>query len=334
MKFYKMMFSLTLTTSILITISSISWVTAWAGLEMNLLSILPMMKNFKNKFSSEATIKYFITQTIASTMMIFSILFFSNMKMFSFHSETPMMYLILSSLLLKMGAAPLHFWLPEVISGLSWNLTMTVLTIQKMAPMILTSYTTIANNLTMMTILTSATISGIIGMNQTCLRKIMTYSSINNIGWMLSALMMSNSLWLMYFLTYTLITLSITVPFNLNKMMFIPQLTKLSNNKMSLLIMMMNFLSLGGLPPFTGFMPKWITIYMLSTKAMFYLTITLILATLTTLFMYLRLMLPMAMMHMNKSMKLKTTTISKKMTTLNMISLLGMPFFMMTIQLF
>nr|AML26146.1 NADH dehydrogenase subunit 2 [Scolytinae sp. BMNH 1274282] len=326
-----MLFSLTLMMSITLSISSMSWFTAWVGLEMNLMSIMPLMKNFKNKFSSEATIKYFITQAIASMILLFSILIMSSMKTFSLYSEMQSSILSMSALFMKMGAAPLHFWLPQVVSGLTWNITTTILTLQKMAPMILVSYMKLLNSFTMMVILLSASISGMLGLNQTCLRKIMAFSSINNVGWMLSALMLSNSLWMMYFIIYSFITMSITLPFNSNKMMFITQLTKFKPNKTKLLLMM-NFLSLGGIPPFTGFMPKWMTIHYLSSN-MFYMTVMMIMLTLITLYMYIRLMLPSAIFTSNSSMNLKTIKINNTSIIMSMVSLLMLPMLLISNKL-
>nr|AOY39916.1 NADH dehydrogenase subunit 2 [Scolytinae sp. BMNH 1039994] len=320
-----MLFSLTLLLSTLMSISSMTWFSAWMGLEINLMSMVPLMKNFKNKFSSEAAIKYFITQATASMIFLFSILMMSSTSMFSMYSENYLTFVTLASLFLKMGAAPLHFWLPQVVSGLTWMVTTTILTIQKIAPMVLASYTMMANWMSITFIITSATISGILGINQTCLRKIMAFSSINNIGWMLSALMMSNYLWLIYFVTYSLITVSITLPMNENKMMFMTQISKLKMNKLPKLFLMMNFLSLGGLPPFTGFFIKWMTIYSMSVNFMFYTSIILILTSLLTLFMYIRLILPSMTLLSKKSMNLINSSSSWTSLTLNALSLTGLP---------
>nr|AOY39721.1 NADH dehydrogenase subunit 2 [Scolytinae sp. BMNH 1043031] len=283
------MFFITMMSGSIMTISSTSWIFAWIGLEINLLSFLPLMKSFKNKYSTEAMLKYFIIQALASSLVLTATLLFLNFKLLMSNLPLIPSFFMNSALLMKMGAAPFHFWLPEVTSGCSWIITLLILTWQKIAPMILMIYSNPSNFLLIFIILISSIIGGISGMNQTCLRKILTYSSINHISWMLAASMISLSNWILYFLIYSIINLTLIIFFNSNNIFFITQLTKIMNdNKLNKLIFSINFLSLGGLPPFLGFLPKWVTIYSLSLTQMFFLTTILILSTLISLFMYIR----------------------------------------------
>jgi len=47
------------------------------GLEINLLSFIPLSIKSNNLFSSEASLKYFLTQALASRTLLFSIILFS-----------------------------------------------------------------------------------------------------------------------------------------------------------------------------------------------------------------------------------------------------------------
>nr|AOY39746.1 NADH dehydrogenase subunit 2 [Hylastes opacus] len=286
------MFYSTMMMGSLMTISTFSWLTAWAGLEMNLLSILPLMKTEK-KTSTETMIKYFMTQAIASSLLLFSIIIFTNSEAFSSYNKsmTEIFSLILtSSLLLKMGAAPLHFWLPEVASGLSWNLLFILLTWQKLAPMILLINTINNMNFMYTIIIFSSMIGSLLGLNQICLRKMMAYSSINHMGWMISALLISYNTWLMYFIVYSIINYSIITMMNVFNLNNLVQLSNLFNfNKNLKFMFMMNFFSLGGVPPFLGFLPKWVTINQLINNNLYILTILLILMSLISLYFYARM---------------------------------------------
>nr|YP_009441929.1 NADH dehydrogenase subunit 2 [Pityophthorus pubescens]AOY40150.1 NADH dehydrogenase subunit 2 [Pityophthorus pubescens] len=319
-KFYKWMFSTTLMTGTILSISSLSWFTAWMGLELNLLSMMPLMKNFKNKFSSEATIKYFIVQAMASMILLLSMLMISSSNM-----EMKMMNLMMSSpILLKMGAAPLHFWLPEVVSGLEWFMTLMMLTWQKIAPMILLSYT-LDLKMMLMVIILSSIIGSVLGLNQTCLRKIMAFSSINHMGWMIAALLISNLAWLSYFTIYSIINIVMITLLNKNKIFFIPQLMKLfTMNKMNKLMFLTNLMSLGGLPPFLGFLPKWMIIYFLTTNKLLYLSTILIITTLIALFMYLQIMFSAMTLSINESIKLNSLNLNKTNSLYNMISIFSL----------
>nr|AYR05270.1 NADH dehydrogenase subunit 2 [Coleoptera sp. ACP-2013] len=286
-----MMFFLTLMMGTLIAVSSYSWLTMWIGLEINLLSFIPLMKENKNLFASEAALKYFITQAMASSILLFSIISSFNMNEQIYSNMSFYITLILnSSLLTKMGAAPFHFWFPEVMEGLNWMNSMIMLTWQKIAPFILIMFNM---NMTMMiscVIISSSVIGGLMGLNQTSLRKILAFSSINHIGWMLSSLLNSQSIWLTYFVIYSVISINLIVIFEKMNTYKINSLTStLNKNKLIKFFFILNFLSLGGLPPFLGFMPKWLTINNLIISNFIIVSLILIISTLITLFMYLRL---------------------------------------------
>jgi len=66
-----------------------------------------------------------------------------------------------------------------------------LITIQKIAPLSLLSYTLYSNDLPIIpaAIISSALVGAIGGINQTFLRKIIAYSSINHIAWIISAIL-------------------------------------------------------------------------------------------------------------------------------------------------
>nr|ALO70729.1 NADH deshydrogenase subunit 2 [Nargus velox] len=278
---------MTLMIGSLISISSYSWMSMWMGLEINLLSIIPLMNNKFNLFSSETSVKYFIVQALASTTLMFSIIMLNmNFSPWEMIMDKNFIMIFNSSLLMKMGAAPLHFWFPEVMEGLNWINSFIILTWQKIAPMIL-----IIINSTLffsIIIIMGMMISGLMGMNQTSIRKILAYSSINHISWMISTLIFFKTLWLIYFTVYTIISLNLIIIFNKFKIFYFKQIMNFINNPMIKLFFMLNFLSLGGLPPFLGFFPKWLTIQFLILNNYLIVTFMMIILTLLTLFFYLR----------------------------------------------
>nr|AOY39656.1 NADH dehydrogenase subunit 2 [Scolytinae sp. BMNH 1040065] len=283
-----MLFFNTLMMGSIISISSLSWFYTWVGLEINLMSFITMMKTPNNKFSSESIVKYFMTQAMASFILLFSIILFTNSKEFNFELDNFSSIMMSSAIFMKMGAAPLHFWFPEVSSGISWNSNLILLTWQKLAPMIIMSYLIMMPMLMMMFILASSIIGSMLGFNQTCMRKILSYSSINHMSWMISSMMCSMNTWLIYFMIYSMMNIIIIKSLNSWNIYFIMQLNKIKNSSEKM-IFMLNMFSLGGLPPFTGFIPKWITINQLSNNHMFMMTTIMIMFSLLTLFFYLRI---------------------------------------------
>nr|QBF00236.1 NADH dehydrogenase subunit 2 [Stegana prigenti]QBF00237.1 NADH dehydrogenase subunit 2 [Stegana prigenti] len=275
----------------LISITSNSWLGAWMGLEINLLSFIPLMSdNNNNLMSSEASLKYFLVQALASTVLLFAVILMNiknnmNFETMSFFTSS----MIFSSLLMKSGAAPFHFWFPNIMEGLTWINCLFLMTWQKIAPLILMSYFNMKLLLTISIIL-SVIIGSLSGLNQSSLRKLMAFSSINHLGWMLSILNLENSIWLIYFLTYSFLSFCLIFLFNNFKIFHFNQMFSMFfNSKILKFYFFLNFLSLGGLPPFLGFLPKWLVIQHLSSTNQYFLLLILMMTTLITLFFYLRI---------------------------------------------
>nr|WDA93932.1 NADH dehydrogenase subunit 2 [Neorhodesiella sp.] len=290
----KIMFLMMLILGTMITISANSWLSAWMGLEINLLSFIPLMSD-NNLMSTEASLKYFLTQALASTILLFSVIImmiinnYSNFFLTFMEMENFTNLMICSSLLLKLGASPFHFWFPNIIEGLSWMNSFILMTWQKIAPFMLISYL-ISTNLIITTAILSVMFGSVGGLNQSMLRKLMAFSSINHLGWMISSLLMNQTIWMIYFIFYSFLSFNLIYMFNLWKIFHINKLFSLFTYSKSIKYsMMLNLLSMGGLPPFMGFIPKWLVINLLTMNNQFLLTFILISFTLITLFFYLRI---------------------------------------------
>nr|YP_010022589.1 NADH dehydrogenase subunit 2 [Sarcophaga josephi]QOP39437.1 NADH dehydrogenase subunit 2 [Sarcophaga josephi] len=295
----KIVFFVILMMGTLISVSANSWLGAWMGLEINLLSFIPLMSDNK-LMSTEASLKYFLTQALASSVFLFAtILFLLNSN--NINSNFLMEMMIFSSLLLKSGSAPFHFWFPNVMEGLSWLNVLILMTWQKIAPLMLISYI-IFKPLIIMSIILSSLIGALGGLNQTSLRKLMAYSSINHLGWMLAAMYNSNLMWMTYFLFYTFLTFSMIFMFNMFKTSHINQLFTMSfHSKTMKFFLFINLLSLGGLPPFLGFMPKWLVIQSLTMNNQLFLLTFMVLMALITLYFYMRLSYSAFMLNYNEN---------------------------------
>nr|YP_009935557.1 NADH dehydrogenase subunit 2 [Omosita colon]QNS37162.1 NADH dehydrogenase subunit 2 [Omosita colon]QVG61286.1 NADH dehydrogenase subunit 2 [Omosita colon] len=304
MKFYKILFINSMIFGTLLSISSFSWFSMWMGLEINLLSIIPLLNSSKNIYPSEAAIKYFITQAMASSIIMLAIILYLNILEFIPQDSKIYLNIMMNSgLMIKLGAAPFHFWFPEVMEGLNWNFCLIMLTWQKIAPMILIMNNIYFNMFTYTVIITCSLISGIQGINQISLRKILTYSSINHIGWMLASMLYSHSIWFLYFLIYSIISINIILIFNSMNIFYLKQLINTMNyNKLLKMLFSLNFLSLGGLPPFLGFLPKWLTINYLINNNLYILSTILIISTLVTLYFYLRITFNSLMMYSSENL--------------------------------
>nr|QZK21935.1 NADH dehydrogenase subunit 2 [Amitermes sp. QLD_088] len=287
----KVLLLITLVSGMLVSVSSNSWLGAWMGLEINLMSFIPLMSNVKNMYNTEASLKYFIVQVLASATLLFMVVMKTLTEdLFTFESSTYTPMIICTPLLLKSGAAPFHWWFPGVMEGLSWENCALLMTVQSAAPLMLMSYLIDINAFTLSIILMSTIVGAIGGMNQTSMRKILTYSSINHTGWMLIALTTSENLWMVYFMIYSTLALTVVSAIKLSGVSFINQ-TMMTNKETKLMKFMMftSLLSLGGLPPFLGFLPKWIVIQAMIANNMTPLATIVVVTSLITLYYYLKI---------------------------------------------
>nr|QNE85937.1 NADH dehydrogenase subunit 2 [Euphylidorea dispar] len=287
----KILFMFTLISGSLITISANSWLGAWIGLEINLLSFIPLMIDSNNMMSTEATLKYFLTQALASALFLFSIIMYKYTENMIFNDN--LLYnkilMINSTLLLKSGAAPFHFWFPGVMEGLNWMNNLILMTWQKIAPMMLISYN-INSKLIMIIIILSIMTGSLGGLNQVSLKKIMAFSSINHLGWMLAAMMINDNLWELYFYMYSFLSFTLIFMFNTFNLYHIKQtFSMFLFNPIIKFCLFISLLSLGGLPPFLGFLPKWLVMEMLVEMKFLFLLMVMVMMTLITLYFYIRI---------------------------------------------
>nr|ABP52421.1 NADH dehydrogenase subunit 2 [Anolis chlorocyanus] len=284
-----------LATGTIITMTSHHWLMAWIGLEINTLAIIPIISMQHHPRSTEAATKYFLTQAAASALILFA----STTNAWSTStwditqiSTTPSHIFLTIALAMKLGLAPMHFWLPEVIQGSTMLTALIIMTWQKLAPMSLI-YLTI-NNLSPTILLLLGMISSMLGgwsgLNQTQTRKIMAFSSIAHLGWMATISSIMTNILIINLLLYLIMTTTSFFTLILSKSKTVQDTTAAWTLSPTLtIIMMLSLLSLGGLPPLTGFMPKWLILEELATQKLFPLAIIMAMSALLSLFFYLRL---------------------------------------------
>nr|QGZ08782.1 NADH dehydrogenase subunit 2 [Oneirodes bradburyae] len=283
-----------------ITFASSHWLLAWMGIEMNTLAILPLMARHHHPRAVEATTKYFLTQAAAAAMLLFASTTSAwltgqwDIQQMSHPLPTTM---IIIALALKLGLAPLHSWLPEVLQGLDLTTGLILSTWQKLAPFALILQLQPSNPTILVFLgLASTLIGGWGGLNQTQLRKILAYSSIAHLGWMILVLQFSPSLTLLTLITYLAMTSSTFLVFKLNNSTSINALaTSWTKAPALTAITPLILLSLGGLPPLTGFMPKWLILQELTKQGLALAATLAALSALLSLYFYLRLSYTMAL---------------------------------------
>nr|YP_010872967.1 NADH dehydrogenase subunit 2 [Charinus carajas]WGV34161.1 NADH dehydrogenase subunit 2 [Charinus carajas]WGV34174.1 NADH dehydrogenase subunit 2 [Charinus carajas] len=277
--------------SVLIMSSSSSWFSFWLALEMNTLAFLSMISTF-NKETTESSMLYFLPQALASSLFLFSSMMFSLSA--SNTTQTFSMSIVFMSMILKLGGAPLHQWFPKVAQILTLPFNSILMTIQKIPPLIILSSTSHPTIIINSAIVTSAALGSLGGLSQTNIKSILAFSSISHLAWMLASLSFNNTFWQSYLLIYSSILVSIILVLNLKKINTINQTFLLNLNPMTKTLIILLLLSLGGMPPLTGFLPKWMIIMNHSSNL---ILLTLISSALLNLFFYLRISYSMIFSH-------------------------------------
>nr|BAX09177.1 NADH dehydrogenase subunit 2 [Enneapterygius etheostomus] len=276
-----------------VTLTSSHWLLAWMGLEVSTLAIAPLMARKHHPRAIEATTKYFLAQATAAAVLLFASV--SNAWLSGQWEISQMTHplptsLIILALTLKLGLAPFHGWLPEVLQGLDLTMGLVLSTWQKLAPFALLYQISPSTPALLTTLaLLSMMVGGWGGLNQTQLRKILAYSSIAHLGWMALVLQYSPSL--------TILALAIYLIMTATMFMALKLLDSTSMNKLAIswtkaplvsLLLPLVLLSLAGLPPLTGFAPKWMILQELSTQGLPVVATIAALTALLSLFFYLR----------------------------------------------
>lgn len=236
-----------------------------------------------NIYIYDLCIKYFLVNSFRSILFIFSsnfILYFNNI-----------IFLIIINLIIifKLGVIPFHFWFIDIIKTLNWLRCFVLSTWQKIIPFFILIFIFIQDIILFFVILRSI-FSIIFSINQIYLKKLYAYSSINHIRWLIISLIFRELIWLLYFFIYLIINFLIIIILKIFNINFIMDLYyKFNLNYLKFFFIILIF-SLGGLPPFLGFLIKWYIIYYLLFNYNFFILLILIFFSLIFLYFYLRLL--------------------------------------------
>nr|YP_010582948.1 NADH dehydrogenase subunit 2 [Typhlocyba choui]UGN61394.1 NADH dehydrogenase subunit 2 [Typhlocyba choui] len=272
-----MLFLSTMTMSILMSISSSNWIMIWCGLEISLISFIPLMLS-KKKMTSESTMKYFITQSISSTMLMLGMMIMIMKGDYNYE------YMLMSSLLIKMGVPPFHSWVPTVVEGLSIMPMMILLTINKIAPLTIMSFLKMKLSLI---IFITMIVGSIMSLNQNSIKKMIGYSSIFNMSFILS-IIKSNLMWTLYLVFYFLLMFMLSLILKMTNNNFINQMV-FSDSMVNKMTLWTTLLSLGGMPPMIGFYTKYMVMTLMIEMKFLTLIFMMVMTSLVVMFFYLRM---------------------------------------------
>nr|QOD98047.1 NADH dehydrogenase subunit 2 [Ibidorhyncha struthersii] len=291
----KLIFAMSLLLGTTITISSNHWMMAWTGLEINTLAIIPLISKSHHPRAIEASIKYFLVQAAASALVLLASTtnaWHTGQWDITQLTHPTACLLLTTAIAMKLGLVPFHFWFPEVLQGSSMTTALLLSTAMKFPPTTIFFMTSHSLNPTLLTsmAIASAALGGWMGLNQTQIRKILAFSSISHLGWMTAIILYNPKLTLMTFYLYCMITTAVFLILNTIKATKMStMMTSWTKTPALNAALMLTLLSLAGLPPLTGFLPKWLIIQELTKQEMTPTATIITMLSLLGLFFYLRL---------------------------------------------
>jgi len=272
--------------------SSRDLMTLYVGLELNSLAAYVLASFMRtDERSSEAGLKYFVLGALASGMLLYGISllygfsgttdFAGIAKVLGGELNIGLIFgivFVLAGLGFKISAVPFHMWTPDVYEGAPTPVTTFFATAPKVAAMALMTRVVIDamgpavgawQQIIIFLALASIILGAVGAIGQKNIKRLLAYSSINNVGFMLIGLAAGTQQGVEGVLTYLLVYMLTTLGAFLvviqlrdadgNQVESIPALAGLSQRRPGLAAAMsVFFFSLAGIPPLFGFWPKYL----------------------------------------------------------------------------
>ena len=266
--------------------------TLYVGLELNSLAAYVLASFMRtDERSSEAGLKYFVLGALASGMLLYGIsLLYGFTGTTDFAGIAKVMggelniglifgiVFVLAGLGFKISAVPFHMWTPDVYEGAPTPVTTFFASAPKVAAMALMTRvvidamgpaTTAWQQIIIFLALASIILGAVGAIGQKNIKRLLAYSSINNVGFMLVGLAAGTQQGVESVLTYLLVYMVTTIGAFLvvlqlrddkgNQVESIPALAGLSQRRPGLAAALaVFFFSLAGIPPLFGFWPKYL----------------------------------------------------------------------------
>nr|AWN56155.1 NADH dehydrogenase subunit 2 [Cardiocondyla obscurior] len=258
----------------------------WFFMEINnFLFIFILCFSIKNK---KMIFFYFFIQTIISFLIIYSLIL-NNLFMYSNIYN----FFIIMALLMKLSIPPFHLWLPVISKYMNWFSLFLLLTLIKIIPFYMISLIKLNLFMIYFIIIMCSFLPPYLMLNLTNFKMLLSYSSINQTGWMMFLIFFKIFIWLKYFIFYSFITLSLFNLIYYFKMFFHNNFLTYNYYQMYLNFLPLIFMfNMAGLPPFSFFIMKWYSIFLFSYSSNYLIIlIMLMISSLIMLYIYTNMMI-------------------------------------------
>jgi NADH-quinone oxidoreductase subunit N len=313
--------TLTALLGIFVLVSANSLLTVYIGVELLALSVYALAAFDRDSgIAAEAAIKYFVLGAIASGMLLYGMSLIYGLTgtldleqiALKVHSPSSLgvilgLVFIVVTVAFKLGAVPFHMWLPDVYQGTPTSVTLFIGTVPKIAYFAL-ALRLLAHGLggvssewsQMLSVLAalSLVVGNVVAIVQTNIKRLLAYSTISNVGFILLGFVAATpdgySAALYYTLIYVVTVLgSFGVILLLSRAGYesdkLDDFKGLSQRDPLLALAMMGLLfSTAGVPPLLGFWAKLRIFQVLWETQHFWLVVIAAAMSVVGAFYYLR----------------------------------------------
>ena len=347
----------------MIMISAYSLLMLYLGIELLSLALYALIGFNKNsELSSEAAIKYYVLGAMSSGILLFGIsliygftgsinYFDIGVQINSFDNNSFQflgiifgMIFITASLCFKFGAAPFHIWVPDIYQGSLVSTTILLSTLPKVAVFIVflklyfipfATLDFIWSDILIFIGIASIIIGSVFALTQENIKRLLAYSAISNIGFIILAMGLVSSDGLHASLYYTIVY-SFTalasfgiithITSNSHGIEDISDLAGLSKtHPYFAILILITMLSSAGIPPLIGFHAKLMVIQALIDSSYIILSVLIILMTVISAYYYLRII--KTIYFEQRENLISSYTSSNILLSINVILLLGLGIF-------
>jgi NADH-quinone oxidoreductase subunit N len=305
----------------MVMISSNDLLVFYMGLELQSLALYVLATFNRDQLkSTEAGLKYFVLSALSSGLLLYgcSLIYgFSGSTNFEIIANqltsdeyvlTFGIVFILVGLAFKISAVPFHMWAPDVYEGSPTSVTLFFTMVPKIAALtvfirfLYVPFLNLIDQWQMIIVflsIASMLFGAIAAIGQTNIKRLIAYSSIGHVGYILAGLatgsnegIQSSIIYITIYVIMNLALFSCLLMLKRNDQYYedIDDLSGLSKNHplLSLSLLVILF-SLAGIPPLAGFFAKFYIFKTVIEQSMYFLAIVGLLSTVVAAFYYLRI---------------------------------------------
>jgi NADH-quinone oxidoreductase subunit N len=315
--------ALTSLLGMLVMISANSFISLYLGLELMSLSLYAMVALERDSERAiEAAMKYFVLGALASGLLLYGMSMIygatgtlniggaADAMVNGQPNRTILVFglvFVVSAIAFKLGAVPYHMWVPDVYDGAPTAVTLFIGTAPEFAAfafamrMLVGALSALAfdwQGMLLVLSLLSMILGNVVAIAQTSIKRMLAYSTIANMGFMLMGFLTANSdgysAAMFYMVAYVLTTLvGFGIVLLLSRAGFeADQLDDLKGlNQRSpwyAFMMLLAMFSLAGVPPTIGFYAKFSVIWAAVDIGLVWLAVIAVMTSLIGAFYYLR----------------------------------------------